>query len=343
MSRFALFLICLFIASASTAAGSSNDYEKNPAFQKKIAEARKEHKFDFASADYRKANEIAGGRCEKCMRAAMNLSLKARDYKQVIKMAQQQEALPGISSKNKAAAETAHAMALLQQSEHPSERDLMTARALLKKSIVESPNHWKPRYQLGIAEAMLGHTAAASEAFDDFLKHATDANVYRLRAMRFAEHPEEVLLPHAPPFSVTDNRGNRISLDALRGHVVVIDFWRTTCSICQDAIPVFNYMLRKHAADPLVILSVSSDKDTFVWKHFIEQHGMGWPQYQDTKNSLFTLFHVRGMPHYVVVDADGIMREHDTLTKFDIASLVDKLIAEARQGDAEDRPDADGQ
>ena len=46
----------------------------------------------------------------------------------------------------------------------------------------------------------------------------------------------------APPFSLMDISGNTVSLNALQGKVVIINFFATWCGACRTEIPKFVYL-----------------------------------------------------------------------------------------------------
>lgn len=84
---------------------------------------------------------------------------------------------------------------------------------------------------------------------------------------------------------------------------------------------------------PLVVLSISFDKDAQKWKTFVQQHNMVWPQYRDGDGNMSTLFGVRLIPHYYVIDSDGVLRQWDLDT--DIDGRLNKLVARAQELDDE--------
>jgi len=77
----------------------------------------------------------------------------------------------------------------------------------------------------------------------------------------------------APGFSVDDIYGVRVTLDQLRGKVVVIDFWATWCPPCRKSIPELVRLQKKYSDQGLAVLGFSlddprrtSDKDLMAFK-----------------------------------------------------------------------------
>src|SRR5260221_417625 len=95
-----------------------------------------------------------------------------------------------------------------------------------------------------------------------------------------------------------------LSWDKLKGKVVVLEFWATWCSPCVKAIPHLNSLVEQFQDKPVVFLSVTSENEdvvrTFLKKHPVES-GIGIDDYE----ALNKAFHIRGIPHTVIVNADG--------------------------------------
>ncbi|MBF0538751.1 MAG: TlpA family protein disulfide reductase [Nitrospirae bacterium] len=64
---------------------------------------------------------------------------------------------------------------------------------------------------------------------------------------------------HAPDFSLKTIKGDTVSLSALRGKVVMLNFWFTWCSPCIEELPSMNLLYNKFKANGLVVLAVAMD------------------------------------------------------------------------------------
>jgi len=142
----------------------------------------------------------------------------------------------------------------------------------------------------------------------------------------------------APPFAVTTTDGDEISLDELRGKVVLMDFWATSCPSCREALPHMKELAKKFEGQPLIVLSVSLDEDERKWKDFVAQNGMTWPQCWDGRftGPMARLFDVKAIPSTFTIDADGVLQD-EHIGDAAIEGKLKKLIARAREVEAAQR------
>ena len=63
----------------------------------------------------------------------------------------------------------------------------------------------------------------------------------------------------APPFQVARYAGGRVSLEELRGKVVMLDFWATWCAPCAAEMPTLTKLAGEYEGAGLVFLAANRD------------------------------------------------------------------------------------
>jgi len=110
-------------------------------------------------------------------------------------------------------------------------------------------------------------------------------------------------------FKAVDDRV--VDLADLKGKVVLIDFWSTTCLPCIQELPELKELHHKYDDRGLAILGVSLDTDKEQLQTFIKKEQLPWPQFFDPAgptNRIANEFGIRSIPVVWIVDRKGILR-----------------------------------
>jgi peroxiredoxin len=111
-----------------------------------------------------------------------------------------------------------------------------------------------------------------------------------------------------PDFSEKDVNGQPLSISALKGKVVLVDFWATWCGPCVAELPNVIAAYEKYHAKGFEIVGVSLDKDQGKLTAFTKEHGMTWAQYfdgQGWQNKLAQQYGIEAIPATFLLDQQG--------------------------------------
>jgi cytochrome c biogenesis protein CcdA/thiol-disulfide isomerase/thioredoxin len=136
-----------------------------------------------------------------------------------------------------------------------------------------------------------------------------------------------------------------IDLKALRGKVVLIDFWAYSCINCQRAIPHVEGWYKAYHDDGFEVIGVHTpeyafEKVTGNVEKGAADLGISYPIAQDNDYSTWTNYRNEYWPAEYLIDASGVVRH----VKFgegdynDTETLIRALITSARPGVALPRP-----
>jgi peroxiredoxin len=182
------------------------------------------------------------------------------------------------------------------------------------------------RYNLGFVLLQLNRDQEGIAELQDYIK-AQPKGPQVVTAKKLIENPRRARENYAPDFSFTSLEGEYISLDDLRGKVVLLDFWGTWCPPCVESIPELRSLHKKYSKEPsFLLLGISSDGDEEVWREFTAKNKMIWPQYRDKDRKIQRAFGVRAFPTYVVIDHEGIVRHQSVGMSWNRAASLDDAI-----------------
>ncbi|MFZ1917530.1 MAG: TlpA disulfide reductase family protein [Terriglobales bacterium] len=338
MSRSGILLVITCCVS-SLYGQQPADGPANEKAQKTFQEAlqlQKKHQIQWALDGFKKADKQDGGHCLACQRNMVTYGIELRDWK-TAETASDEMIAEAQGDKALALAHYHFGRVLLGEAIDRKKDELFTrAHEEMTKALAAFPNFPAAIYADGQALAYLKQDDVAKGRFEQFVRIRPEDDFDRQRALRFIDQPELARARMAPPFAVTTTDGQRLSLDDLKGKVVLLDFWATWCEACREALPHMKDLAKKFQGQPLLLLSVSLDDDEQKWKDFVAKNEMSWPQYRDGgfTGPIATLFEVKAIPHTFTIDADGVLQD-EHVGDAAIEGKIKKLIARARDVEAQ--------
>lgn len=118
--------------------------------------------------------------------------------------------------------------------------------------------------------------------------------------------------------------GKQISIESLKGKVIIIDYWASWCGPCRRANKTLKKLYAKYKQEGLEIYSISDD-DKNDLKKAIKQDKITWLTMYDENSVVARKWNISYIPFTVIVDKTGKIVAADVEAK-DLETLIKKLL-----------------
>ncbi|MGB9673781.1 MAG: TlpA family protein disulfide reductase [Anaerolineales bacterium] len=113
----------------------------------------------------------------------------------------------------------------------------------------------------------------------------------------------------SPEFTLTTFDGQQISLSSLKGKVVLVNFWASWCSPCeQEAAELESAWQANKGKGNVVFLGVDYVDTKPEAQAYLRKYNITYPNGPDLGTRISQAFRIRGVPETYIIDQNGIIQ-----------------------------------
>ena len=133
----------------------------------------------------------------------------------------------------------------------------------------------------------------------------------------------------APDFSLRSDQGKTVTLSALKGNVVLVNFWATWCGPCRAEMPGFDEVYKKFHGKGLEIIGVSLDRRG--WQDvtpYLKKFPVSYPIVLGYQNLVEAYGNFDAIPTSFLIDKEGkiVERHIGYMSKTDLEKKIKPLL-----------------
>src|SRR6056297_313421 len=114
----------------------------------------------------------------------------------------------------------------------------------------------------------------------------------------------------APDFQLEDTDGNKVTLSALRGKVVLVNFWATWCPPCKEEMPSMERLNKFMSDEDFVMLAINADDNgREVVPDFLKKNPHDFTVLYDDQGAVKQSYGVYKLPESFIINKDGTIVE----------------------------------
>jgi cytochrome c biogenesis protein CcmG/thiol:disulfide interchange protein DsbE len=111
---------------------------------------------------------------------------------------------------------------------------------------------------------------------------------------------------NVPPFSLTTFEGDTLSSGDFSGKVILINFWASWCTVCEDEALELETAWQQYKADGEVVFMGVDYVDTEPEaKAYLDKFHVTFPNGPDLGTKISQMFRIRGVPETYIIGRDG--------------------------------------
>ena len=108
----------------------------------------------------------------------------------------------------------------------------------------------------------------------------------------------------APEFSLPETDRGQVELSSYRGRPVLLVFWTTSCSICQQELPMLERLAPEFRSKGIAVLAIHLGEEGAA-RDFMDANRISFTSLVDSSGKVGSKYHVGGVPKLVLVNSEG--------------------------------------
>ena len=132
----------------------------------------------------------------------------------------------------------------------------------------------------------------------------------------------------APDITLQTVEGETVSLSALRGRPVIVNFWASWCVPCRRETPDLVDAYLERGDSGFTVVGVNLQEARKPARDFAEKYGVTYPVVLDSDGDVAKAYRLSGLPESWIVDSQGILRERKigAFSRAELAKMLDSVI-----------------
>ena len=121
----------------------------------------------------------------------------------------------------------------------------------------------------------------------------------------FAQSPDNKAKESAPRFNATTTAGEKFNNASIKGKVVLLEFWTTWCTYCENERPFVERLNEDFGSKGLIVLAVDVGESKKTVKKYMAEHPRKTRIVHTDDTNLAAMYAAKSYPIYVVIDREG--------------------------------------
>ena len=109
----------------------------------------------------------------------------------------------------------------------------------------------------------------------------------------------------APRFRAKTTAGQQFNNEAVKGRVVLFEFWTTWCKYCAEEAELVDDIAKEFSNKGLIVLAVDVLEPDKTVQKYLAEHPRSVPIVLTKDTNLAAMYNAQSYPIYVVIDRDG--------------------------------------